>query len=85
MLRRGDPEQKVKVVDAGFVSVLIPGNLSESEWRLSPPAPDSRLSYRRSSLANWLTDVNEGAGALVARVAVNRLWQHHFGLSLIHI
>ena len=63
MLRRGDPEQKVKVVDAGFVSVLTPGNLSESEWRLSPPAPDSRLSYRRSSLANWLTDVNEGAGA----------------------
>lgn len=83
MLRRGDPEQKVKVVDAGFVSVLIPGNLSESEWRLSPPAPDSRLSYRRSSLANWLTDVNEGAGALVARVAVNRLWQHHFGRGLV--
>ena len=83
MLRRGDPEQKVKVVDAGFVSVLIPGNLNESEWRLSPPAPDSRLSYRRSSLANWLTDVNEGAGALVARVAVNRLWQHHFGRGLV--
>ena len=83
MLRRGDPEQKVKVVDAGFVSVLIPGNLNESEWHLSPPAPDSRLSYRRSSLANWLTDVNEGAGALVARVAVNRLWQHHFGRGLV--
>ena len=83
MLRRGDPEQKVKVVDAGFVSVLIPGNLNESEWHLSPPAPDSRLSYRRSSLANWLTDVNEGAGVLVARVAVNRLWQHHFGRGLV--
>ncbi|MEC7355907.1 MAG: DUF1553 domain-containing protein, partial [Planctomycetota bacterium] len=33
--------------------------------------------------ANWLTDVNEGAGALVARVAVNRLWQHHFGRGLV--
>ncbi len=37
----------------------------------------------RAQLARWLTDVNEGAGALAARVIVNRLWQGHFGRGLI--
>jgi hypothetical protein len=34
-------------------------------------------------LAEWLTDVEHGAGALVARVIVNRVWQHHFGQGLV--
>lgn len=34
-------------------------------------------------LANWLTDVEHGAGALLARVIVNRLWQHHFGRGIV--
>ncbi|MFM8400492.1 MAG: DUF1553 domain-containing protein, partial [Pirellula sp.] len=34
-------------------------------------------------MAEWMTDVDQGAGALLARVIVNRVWQHHFeeGLS----
>jgi len=83
LLRRGDPEQKVKVVEAGFVSVLVPADQSESHWQLSPPSEDWRTSYRRASLAQWLTDVDQGAGSLVARVAVNRLWQHHFGRGIV--
>ena len=83
LLRRGDPEQKVKVVEAGFVSVLVPADQSESHWHLSPPSEDWRTSYRRASLAQWLTDVDQGAGSLVARVAVNRLWQHHFGRGIV--
>ncbi len=42
-----------------------------------------RTSYRRSSLANWLTDPRDGAGHLAARVIVNRLWQHHFGVGIV--
>jgi hypothetical protein len=30
-----------------------------------------------------MTDVDNGAGALLARVAANRLWQHHFGRGIV--
>jgi hypothetical protein len=34
-------------------------------------------------MANWMTDVEFGAGHLLARVAVNRLWHHHFGRGIV--
>lgn len=37
----------------------------------------------RSNLARWLTDPRQGAGALAARVMVNRVWQHHFGRGIV--
>ncbi len=40
-------------------------------------------TYQRAAMAEWLTDVDHGAGALLARVIVNRLWQHHFGEGLV--
>src|SRR5204862_1367556 len=43
--------------------------------------PDS--SQQRRALAEWMTDLDHGAGALVARVIVNRVWQHHFGQGLV--
>src|SRR5262249_19136249 len=39
--------------------------------------------YRRRSLANWITDPEGGAGPLLARVIVNRLWQHHLGRGIV--
>ena len=34
-------------------------------------------------LGAWLTDTEHGAGELLARVIVNRLWHHHFGQGLV--
>ena len=49
----------------------------------SPPPPDARTSGRRTALANWLVDTDAGAGALAARVIVNRLWHHHIGRGIV--
>src|SRR5205085_6654013 len=47
------------------------------------PPPGWRTSYQRRALAEWLTDAEKGAGHLLARVIVNRLWQHHLGRGLV--
>ena len=80
-LRRGDPNQKVGVAQPGVLQVLNRGG-DEKAWQWTPPK-DAKYSGRRRALANWLTDVDHGAGVLMARVTVNRLWQHHFGRGLV--
>jgi hypothetical protein len=84
LLRRGDVDQKVSVVSPGFPKVFLkdPNAPAELSWTDSTKS-NSKSSYRRAALANWLTDTTDGTGALVARVIVNRLWQHHFGRGLV--
>ena len=81
-LLRGDPNQKQDVATQGFLQVLMPASDTEKRWQMTPPT-GAHTSYRRRSLANWMTDTNTGAGALLARVGVNRLWQHHFGRGIV--
>jgi len=81
-LLRGDPNQKQGVATQGFLQVLIPANDTEKHWQLTPPS-GAHTSYRRRALAAWMTDTDAGAGALLARVSVNRLWQHHFGRGIV--
>jgi hypothetical protein len=81
-LRRGDPNLKDAVASQGFLQVLTPAGDDAQRWQASPPA-GWRTSYRRRALAEWLTDVDRGAGALLARVIVNRLWQHHLGRGIV--
>jgi hypothetical protein len=82
-LQRGDPNQKRGVASPGFLPVLMRDGKEESYWRVQPPSGWTRTSYRRASLARWLTDAGHGAGHLAARVIVNRVWQHHFGRGLV--
>ena len=81
-LRRGDPDQKQGVAPQGFLQVLMTAPERERHWKAVPPQ-GWRTSYRRTALASWLTDVDCGAGRLLARVIVNRLWQHHMGRGIV--
>ncbi len=81
-LRRGDPAQKDGVAEPGYLQLVTAPGVDEKKWaRVAPKG--SRLSYRRSAFADWITDVDNGAGRLLARVIVNRLWQHHMGRGIV--
>ncbi len=81
-LHRGSTDQKRGVAPQGFLRVLMKTPEGETRWRWQPPS-GAPYSGRRRSLALWITDPSEGAGHLLARVIVNRLWQHHFGQGLV--
>jgi mono/diheme cytochrome c family protein len=81
-LRRGDVSQKQGAAPLGYLQVLMRSPDRDKHWRAEPPK-GSRTSFRRTALADWLTDTQSGAGQLVARVIVNRLWQHHFGHGIV--
>jgi hypothetical protein len=81
-LRRGDPLQKEGVAPPSYLQILMRTPDQEKRWPAQPPM-GSRSSFRRKAFADWLTDVDHGAGHLLARVIVNRLWQHHLGKGLV--
>ncbi len=70
VLMRGDPEQPRDLVGPGGLSVL-------RGFRLPADAPEQE---RRAAFAKWLV---KEAAPLTGRVAVNRLWHHHFGTGLV--
>lgn len=80
VLARGDVRRKQGVASPGFLGAL--SRAPVERW-LRPPPPAARSPHRRAALARWITDVEHGAGALLARVIVNRLWHHHFGRGLV--
>jgi hypothetical protein len=75
---RGSVESPGEEVHPGFIAGLTaPG--------YQPPArpANARGTYYRAQLADWMTDTDRGAGRLLARVMVNRLWYYHFGEGLV--
>ncbi len=81
-LKRGDCDQKMGVATQGFLQVLMTAPEKEQKWQVTPPQ-GAHTSYRRRSLANWITDTEQGSGHLLARVIANRLWQHHLGRGIV--
>ena len=79
LLAGGSWQSPVKPVSAGGLRVLMTENENhrESERWFDGAKSD------REKFADWMTDVEDGAGALLARVIVNRLWHHHFGRGLV--
>ena len=71
VLRRGVWEHKGALVGPRPPGVLVP-----DDWPELPPD----VTFPRTRLALWMADPRH---PLTARVIVNRLWQHHFGLGLV--
>ncbi|MEK6260381.1 MAG: PSD1 and planctomycete cytochrome C domain-containing protein [Planctomycetota bacterium] len=81
LLRRGEVDNKLGKAEPGFLQVLLRGDPPPAaQTAATPPATpiDPRIA-----LADWITNVDRGAGPLLARVVVNRLWQHHFGEGIV--
>jgi hypothetical protein len=66
---RGNPAKLGPTVPRGFPKIIAGAN-----------PPEIREGSGRRELARWLTDP---ANPLTARVLVNRVWQHHFGVGLV--
>ena len=81
LLAGGNWKRPVKKVTPGFVEVLMRGSSRSEAWLATKPGPTT--AEPRYGLALWMTDVKRGAGHLLARVIVNRVWQHHFGRGLV--
>jgi hypothetical protein len=84
LLDRGNFNSKKEQLQVGFLTVLTGDRTPEDYWadaRRQIPAGHS--TGQRRALADWITDTDNGAGALLARVIVNRVWQHHFGEGLV--
>ncbi|HND51019.1 MAG TPA: DUF1549 and DUF1553 domain-containing protein, partial [Pirellulaceae bacterium] len=82
LLRRGEVDNKLGKAEPGYLQVLATSSNGVDKW-LPKPAAGQPAVDPRIGLASWLTDAQEGAGPLLARVAANRLWQHHFGEGLV--
>ncbi|QDU28308.1 Planctomycete cytochrome C [Anatilimnocola aggregata] len=84
LLRRGEVENKLGKAEPGFIQVLRRETSSPVSTSTTVAGPSIASTVEpRIALADWMTNVEQGAGPLLARVQVNRLWQHHFGQGLV--
>ena len=79
LLKRGQFETPGPEVEPGFLSVLCDADREA----VAAPHSNGPDSGRRLAFARWLTHKDSRAAALVARVMVNRIWQHLFGQGLV--
>jgi hypothetical protein len=81
-LVRGNSNRKNGLASPGFLQVLMTSDTQEKQWILEK-AKKPKPRHPRIAFADWLTDTKQGAGHLLARVMVNRLWHHHFGRGIV--
>lgn len=87
LFRRSDFYDREIEVDIGFPAMLSSGAGADDFWQQAKRAYGkmgvAKSTLQRRALADWITDTEQGAGALLARVLVNRVWDHHFGKGLV--
>ena len=77
-LVRGNSDVKLDPAKPGFMDVLMRPDVDDAHWIKDPAKTEPRLAF-----AQWITDEEKGAGNLLARVIVNRIWKHHMGKGLV--
>ena len=79
VLARGDYRSPGEAVEPGFLSCL---NYAKTEAAVIEQDRYRQFPTRgwRITLAKWITNPEN---PLVARVMVNRIWQHHFGRGIV--
>ena len=82
-LSRGNSNAKKELAKPGFLQVLMNDDDREYRWTLELSADSKTPIPSRIAFSDWLTDTQNGAGHLLARVIVNRLWQHHLGRGIV--
>jgi len=80
-LDRGDVKKKREAVSVRYPKVLIRNGAEPSQW--SQGSAEQPEVPGRVALARWITDHQDGAGHLLARVIVNRVWHHYFGRGIV--
>ncbi len=84
LFERGDFMARNERLSLGFLTVMQRDKSADDYWNA---AQDSKLrddsTLQRHAMADWMTDTEHGAGVLLARVFVNRIWQHHFGDGIV--
>ena len=80
ILESGSFDSSGDEVSPGFVRSL---SRSDEEALFQRSEAVGETSGRRLALAHWLTQPDAPASALVARVMVNRIWQHLFGRGIV--
>jgi hypothetical protein len=87
LFRRSDFYDREIEVGIGFPALLSTGPDAGDFWQKAKQAQDemgeATSTLQRRAFAEWITDTKQGGGALLARVMVNRVWQHHFGKGLV--
>ncbi|WP_145422286.1 DUF1549 and DUF1553 domain-containing protein [Planctomycetes bacterium K23_9] len=74
LMLRGDFRSPGPKIQPGVIRVV------SSKTNRYSPAPSETSSGLRTALANWLVSPEN---PLTARVMVNRVWQHHFGVGIV--
>ncbi|HWE03644.1 MAG TPA: PSD1 and planctomycete cytochrome C domain-containing protein [Tepidisphaeraceae bacterium] len=93
-LGRGETNKKNGIAPPGFVEVLMTAPEQDERWtvrgeqtasavRKPTGKPTTQPVEPRVAMAQWITDSDTGAGQLLARVIVNRLWMHHMGRGIV--
>src|SRR5439155_13931124 len=71
LLERGDFYAKQSEAPLGFLSVLTSSKLPDEYWAAARnKTPSDQSTAQRRAVADWMTDTEQGAGALLARVIV---------------